>query len=72
LVVFAAEAEASGRTYTLDADFDEGVLVNVHHDSPDNDQLQLSEESIILPFIWIPNQNCIAGMEVREIDLLIM
>ena len=41
-------------TYTLDADFDEGVLVGVEHDTV-NDQLQLSKEYVTLPFIWIPN-----------------
>ncbi len=27
------------RTYTLDADFDEGNMINVNHDAPNNDQL---------------------------------
>ena len=44
----------TSRTYTLDADFDEGVLVGVEHDTV-NDQLQLSKEHVTLPFIWIPN-----------------
>ena len=39
------------RTYTLDADFDEGNLVNVNHDVPD--QLQLSEVTETFPFIWV-------------------
>ena len=38
-------------TYTLDADFDEGVLINVIH-SP-SDQLQLSNQTTPFNFIWI-------------------
>ncbi|MFX1366077.1 MAG: PKD domain-containing protein [Promethearchaeota archaeon] len=44
----------TSRTYTLDADFDDGVLVGVEHDTI-HDQLQLSEEYVTLPFIWVPN-----------------
>jgi DNA-binding beta-propeller fold protein YncE len=45
----------SSRTYTIDADFDEGVLVGLEHDTV-HDQLQLSKEHVTLPFIWVPNQ----------------
>jgi len=38
------------RTYTLDADFDTGVMINVNHDVV-HDQLQLDHESIALPFV---------------------
>lgn len=55
LAVSASPATAS-RTYTTDADFDEGVLVGVEHDTVP-DQLQLSEEHVTLPFIWVPNLN---------------
>ena len=44
------------RTYTLDADFDEGTLVGLEHDTV-HDQLQLSEAHGTLPFIWVPNSN---------------
>ena len=44
---------ASSRTYTTDADFDEGTLVNVNHDAPNNDQLQLNEETEPFPFIAV-------------------
>lgn len=44
------------KTYTLDADFDEGILVGVEHDTV-HDQLQLSTEQTTLPFIWVPNSN---------------
>ncbi|MBU3966209.1 MAG: PEF-CTERM sorting domain-containing protein [Euryarchaeota archaeon] len=47
---------ALSRTYTLDADFDEGTLVGVEHTSV-ADQLQLSKTPSALPFIWIPNSN---------------
>ena len=30
-------------TYTADAEFDQGTLINVNHDSPNNDQLQLND-----------------------------
>jgi len=42
------------KTYTLDADFDEGTLIGVEHDTV-HDQLQLSQEVTTLPFIWVPN-----------------
>ena len=42
------------KEYTLDADFDEGLLVGVEHDTVP-DQLQLSEEQVTLPFIWVAN-----------------
>lgn len=39
--------------YTLDADYDEGTLVNVNHNTPNNDQLQLDEAPTPLEFIWV-------------------
>ena len=45
---------ASTRTYTLNADFDEGTLVGVEHTTV-ADQLQLSSQIETLPFIWVPN-----------------
>ena len=44
-------ASCADRVYTLDADFDEGVLLNVNHDAPNNDQLQLNAEAAPFPFI---------------------
>ena len=55
LIIFSVFTYSQTRTYTLDADFDEGALINVDHNSPNNDQLQLSTENVILPFIWVPN-----------------
>jgi hypothetical protein len=45
LVAVGSPAQGQSTTYTDDADFDSGVLANVNHDSPNNDQLQLSESS---------------------------
>jgi streptogramin lyase/uncharacterized protein YegL len=42
------------RTYTLNADFDEGTMINVNHDAPNNDQLQLNANPTTFPFIWVP------------------
>ena len=38
-------------TYTLDADFDEGTLINVVH--VPSDQLQLSNTTSAFNFIWV-------------------
>ncbi|HLA08353.1 MAG TPA: hypothetical protein VJ022_12970, partial [Anaerolineales bacterium] len=37
--------------YTTDADFDQGTLVSVNHDTPYNDQLQLNSPTEPFPFI---------------------
>ncbi|MFX1441411.1 MAG: hypothetical protein ACFFFD_14290 [Promethearchaeota archaeon] len=50
----AASPIVTSRTYTLDADFDEGTLIGVEHETV-HDQLQLSQEQVTLPFIWVPN-----------------
>ncbi|MEX0817212.1 MAG: hypothetical protein WD027_07185, partial [Gaiellales bacterium] len=39
--------------YTLDAQFDQGTLVNVNHDAPRNNQLQLNATTSTFPFIWV-------------------
>jgi hypothetical protein len=39
--------------YTLDADFDEGTLVNLNHNAPNNDQLQLNSQATAFNFIWV-------------------
>ena len=43
----------SPRIYTVDTDFDQGLLINVNHKAPNNDQLQLNDKVTPLPFIWI-------------------
>jgi hypothetical protein len=40
-------------TYTSSADFDQGTLVSVNHDAPNNDQLQLDSPTEPFPFINI-------------------
>ncbi len=39
------------RTYRYDSDFDEGNLLNVNHDSPFNNQLQLNATTTPFPYI---------------------
>jgi streptogramin lyase len=56
IAVMPATAIVSSRTYTLDADFDEGTLVGVEHETV-HDQLQLNQTATTLPFIWVPNSN---------------
>lgn len=48
-----ANASAQNMTWTLDADFDSGVLLNVNHDAPNNDQLQLNTTTTPFPFVSI-------------------
>ena len=55
LVAMPAQAAGSiTETYTLDADFDLGVLDGVEYTTV-HDQLQLSQEQTTLPFIWVAN-----------------
>ena len=44
---------ATDYTYTLDGDFDEGVLFNVNYDAPNSDQLQLNRITEPFPFVYI-------------------
>jgi streptogramin lyase len=53
-LILPLSASAASRTYTLDADFDEGVLFNVNHDDV-SDQLQLDAELTTYPIMWIAN-----------------
>lgn len=46
---------AVGKTYTLDADFDLGTAVNVNHNTPNNNQLQLNTVTSTFPVLWIAN-----------------
>lgn len=43
------------KTYTLDADFDLGVLFNVNHTAPNNNQLQLNQQIGTFPLLWVAN-----------------
>lgn len=44
-------------TFTLDADFDRGVLLNVNHDAPHTDQLQLNATGRAFNYIWVAASN---------------
>lgn len=46
-----ADGLVCSREYTLNADFDEGTLLNVNHGT--DDQLQLNQETKSFPFIWV-------------------
>lgn len=56
LVLFST-ASVNARIYTTDADFDEGILVGVEHETV-HDQLQLTQVPITLSYIWVPNKYC--------------
>lgn len=55
--VFALPAAASvagtNVLYTLDANFDQGVLQDVNHNAPNNNQLQLNRTTVFFPFVNI-------------------
>lgn len=46
---------AGSTTYTLNADFDLGLLSGVNHNLPGNDQLQLNVTGTTFPVLWIAN-----------------
>jgi choice-of-anchor A domain-containing protein len=52
---WAAPSVAGEKTWTLDGEFDTGVLDSVNHDAPNNHQLQLNTSSSTEPYIWIAN-----------------
>lgn len=62
-----AQAMQQGRTYSTNADFAEGLLVGVESTTVAN-QLQLSTEGGIPPYIWVPNQNegSISKIDTRD------
>jgi hypothetical protein len=43
------------KTYTLDADFDQGLLFNVNHTAPNGNQLQLNQQIGTFPLLWVAN-----------------
>ena len=51
LTVVVRPQPFTSRTYTLDADFDEGDLLNLSHSTPN--QLQLDSTTQTLNFIWV-------------------
>lgn len=51
--VVSASTPGTDVTYTLDANFDQGTLLNVNHDAPNHDQLQLNKITTPFPFVNI-------------------
>ncbi len=52
----SAHAINLNQTYTFDEDFDNGTMAGLEHETVHN-QLQISNPSTTIPFIWIPNSN---------------
>ena len=50
-IAVAAPVPGLDVLYTLDADFDQGVLQDVNHDAPDSDQLQLDRTNAFFPYV---------------------
>lgn len=61
---FSKEVHADEHTWTLDADFDEGTIINLNHD-PNHDQLQLNE--LAKPFRYINVPASARGTVVRVV-----
>ena len=55
-VAAATSATPEGGTYTTSADFEKGRRVGVEYDTIP-DQIQLTRESVTLPYLWVPNSN---------------
>ena len=51
----ATLAQSASRTYTLDIDFDLGILDGVNHSAPNSNQLQLNSVGTTFPIMWIAN-----------------
>jgi streptogramin lyase len=48
---FAAPVTGKNVLYTVDADFDQGVLQDVNHNAPNNNQLQLTKSTAFFPYV---------------------
>lgn len=55
LLLVPAVVLAGSTTYTLDADFESGLLSGVNHDAPGSNQLQLNVTGTTFPVLWIAN-----------------
>jgi DNA-binding beta-propeller fold protein YncE len=51
MILFACRSALAETVYTTDADFDLGTLVDVNHDPPNNDQLQLN--TTVTSFVFV-------------------
>jgi streptogramin lyase len=60
-------AALAERTYTSDADLDEGVLDGVHHAAPQGHQLQLEPTPRTAPYLWVANtwQGTVTRLDTR-------
>lgn len=47
--------QAASTTYTTDSQFDSGILLNVNHNAPYNNQLQLNITGVGFPLLWVAN-----------------
>jgi streptogramin lyase len=65
-VGWLSAADSCSRTYTLNADFDEGNYLNVTHAVPDQLQLNAITEAKPKPFVWIA---CSSRGTVVRIDV---
>ncbi|MBT9520918.1 MAG: hypothetical protein IV101_08475 [Dechloromonas sp.] len=55
LALLSLQATAVTKTYTLDGEFDQGTLLNVNHNAPNSNQLQLNTIASTFPILWIAN-----------------
>ena len=56
-IMGVSSAQGQSVTYTFDPDFDSGTLLNVNHDAPNHDQLQLNATTTPFPFVNIAVSN---------------
>jgi hypothetical protein len=54
-VTYTTATQFNLGVYTVNADFDKGVLFNINHDDPNADQLQLNAQLTTFPYMWIAN-----------------
>jgi len=52
-IALSAPVPGSDVTYTVDGHFDQGTLLNVNHNAPNSDQLQLNQTTTPFPFVNI-------------------
>jgi sugar lactone lactonase YvrE len=70
--VGSAAVSGADVTYTSDADWDQGTLVNTNHTAPNSNQLQLNEDTSTFPFIWVAlsARGTIAKIDTRDGTIL--
>ena len=72
LTLWASDGNCENKTYTFDADFDEGILVNVSHEAPNNKQLQLDSEATPFGFVWVAvsSEGTVVKIDTETGDIL--